>query len=336
MNELKAAQVIDQIRRRVVDMEITNRCNALCTFCPRDKMPPLGKMSRQVFAQAMNRLLEYNKELLVNFAGFGEPLMHEDLVYFVGEVCRAGFRSGINTNAALLTRSLSAQLLDAGLSQISFNAGALYDDYEEVYNLEFLPVVENIKNFIELNDGRCETWIAVVQNDINESKLSEIKQFWKSIGVEKVYLADENNRGGALSRGNYYHEDSGVFRHEALRMAETLGVSLQCPLPFMTLFISQEGQYYLCCHDWRKKLPLGSVFELSVSDVDVLKEKALACGNEACRECDLDPVNVITESLILKDKGLIASDGFSTRIANAKALYRKRTFVFNDLHAGSR
>jgi 2-iminoacetate synthase ThiH len=38
-----------------VDIEATNRCNASCTFCPRDVMPDQGLMSRDTFEQALAR-----------------------------------------------------------------------------------------------------------------------------------------------------------------------------------------------------------------------------------------------------------------------------------------
>ena len=38
-----------------VDIELTNRCNAKCHFCPRDQTPHEGLMSPEVFDQSLRR-----------------------------------------------------------------------------------------------------------------------------------------------------------------------------------------------------------------------------------------------------------------------------------------
>ena len=40
-----------------------------------------------------------------------------------------------------------------------------------------------------------------------------------------------------------------------------------CAAPFLYLFVGYDGQYYLCCSDWEKKAPLGSIFDNSFVDV---------------------------------------------------------------------
>ena len=43
----------------VIDMEVTNRCNAKCHFCPRDRTPHQGLMSPEVFEAGLQRAVEY-------------------------------------------------------------------------------------------------------------------------------------------------------------------------------------------------------------------------------------------------------------------------------------
>ncbi len=38
-----------------IDIEITNRCNATCHFCPRDATPHQGIMSVETFDKALAR-----------------------------------------------------------------------------------------------------------------------------------------------------------------------------------------------------------------------------------------------------------------------------------------
>ncbi|HEY9035457.1 MAG TPA: radical SAM/SPASM domain-containing protein [Pseudomonadales bacterium] len=314
---------------RSVDIEVTNRCNALCTFCPRDKMPPLGKMKADVFDQVLARLVEYDRNVLIHFAGFGEPVMHPELSDFIAKATSLNFKTGINTNAALLTEDKSHALLDAGLSQITFNIAAVEEDYEELYNLDFQETLNNIQAFLKINDGRCEVWGGIVENDINYEKIKDIKKYWKGIGIKRFYVATEGNRGGALSRGARYHEvDDSKYLVLAKDFYAEQGMEAQCFLPLTSIFISQEGQYLMCCHDWRKKLPLGSVFDFSVTDIDAIKKEKLQTGNPVCAACDIDPFNIVKESLIAIDDGEMTMLELKDKLPYLKEIYQKRDFEF--------
>ncbi|MBK8289162.1 MAG: hypothetical protein IPK95_11455 [Cellvibrionales bacterium] len=47
-----------KIPNRNIDVELTNRCNATCDFCPREKTPKQGFMSMEVFEQTVRRIQE--------------------------------------------------------------------------------------------------------------------------------------------------------------------------------------------------------------------------------------------------------------------------------------
>jgi MoaA/NifB/PqqE/SkfB family radical SAM enzyme len=292
-------------------------------------MPPLGKMKSAVFDQVLARLVEYDKNSWISFAGFGEPIMHPELPDFVAKASALGFKTGINTNAALLSKEKSHALLDAGLSQITFNIAAIDEDYEELYNLDFQETLKNIQYFVEVNNQRCEMWGAIVENDINYDKIKSIKKYWKGVGIKQFYVATEGNRGGALARGARYHEvDDAKYLVLAKDFYAKHNIEAECFLPLSSIFISQEGQYLMCCHDWRKKLPLGSVFDFSVVDIDKIKIKKLRESNPVCAECDIDPFNVVKESLILIDEGQMAVSDLDEKLPWLKERYNKIEFEF--------
>jgi MoaA/NifB/PqqE/SkfB family radical SAM enzyme len=67
-----------------VDVEVTNRCNAKCHFCPRDRTPHQGLMPPEVFAKTLERAVEYrarvadlpNPNVHISLCGLGEPLLN--------------------------------------------------------------------------------------------------------------------------------------------------------------------------------------------------------------------------------------------------------------------
>src|SRR5436190_6894408 len=124
-----------------VDIELTNRCNAKCHFCPRDQTPHEGLMSPEVFEKSLERASEYRdvaRELLnatirVSLCGLGEPLLNKHAPKFVKMVRDAGFDVAISSNGSLLDERRATALLDAGLQTILINAGDEGEEYEDVY-----------------------------------------------------------------------------------------------------------------------------------------------------------------------------------------------------------
>ena len=82
-----------------IDLELTNRCNASCSFCPRDAMPQLGTMTPEIFEQALARCVEFapiarktRNEPVVVFCGTGEPLLNRNIPNYVRRVRDSGLR----------------------------------------------------------------------------------------------------------------------------------------------------------------------------------------------------------------------------------------------------
>lgn len=291
---------------RTADLEITNHCNALCNFCPRDRMPSLGGMTEATFDRVLERLIEYQHPILVSFCGFGEPLLNRNLENFVRRTREAGFPTGVTTNASLLTEQRTRELLDAELTQIVFSISDLGEDYEEVYNLDYNRTARNIDYFLAENDKRghpCEIWVSLVEHDINRGKLGRYREHWTSKGVDHFFMVPEINRGGALDRG-YLFQGTDERTSEARELLAAEKEPLLCMMPFHTISISWEGLYLLCCQDWEKRLPLGHIEKHSISEVDEFKHLKLTEGNPVCRDCSLSPLNAIRERLLEVDAGL--------------------------------
>jgi molybdenum cofactor biosynthesis enzyme MoaA len=151
-----------------IDIEITNRCNAKCHFCPRDATPHQGLMTREVFDQSLVRAIEYRDlatpalgfEPGISLCGLGEPLLHRDAAAFTRDVRDAGFRCSMSSNGALLDARRGEALLDAGLQQIYINVGDRDEAYEDVYKLPFEKTRDNVAQFVEMagdTPPRCAT-----------------------------------------------------------------------------------------------------------------------------------------------------------------------------------
>jgi len=308
---------------RRLDVELTNRCNARCSFCPRDETPETGLMSAETFEKVLDRALELDVLPVVGSAGQGEPCLHPRLLEFAESARRRGAGYGTTTNGSLLPREISEGLHAAELEHITFSFGDLGEDYEEVYALPFEQSYENVMYFLELNARReepCETALSMVIHDINRDKLRETARFWRQRGVKAILQFEQNNRGGACDNGLYFPK-SRKYVAEAAEIMKDEGVPMMCMTPFFFLFVGWNGQYYVCCSDYRKTTPLGSVFEYGIEAMDEIKRGLVGDGGmkvEACRECDRNPINEVRERLFEIERGVATEADLEERVADLK------------------
>ena len=289
-----------QASERRIDIELTNRCNALCSFCPREETPDQGFMSFETFRQAVARVKQLDILPCISLTGQGESTLHPELEEFVRYAKSEGMEVQMTTNGNLLSREMSIALLDAGLDGVCFSCSDMDEDYELVYNLDFERTRSNILDFLaiadEITDREVETMLSIVIHDLNRSKMRNIIQYWKKAGIKTVLKFEQNNRGGACDNGHYFTE-SVQYETEARELLAREKASTLCAAPFHFVFVGWNGQYYICCSDYKKTSPLGSVFDYSIDEMDTIKMRAFADRLPACAACNYDPVNAVREKL---------------------------------------
>ncbi|HSC74647.1 MAG TPA: radical SAM protein [Pseudomonadales bacterium] len=319
-----------KIKRLALDVELTNRCNALCHFCPRDKTPKQGFMSDAVFHKAVQRAAEEN--LSVMLTGQGESLIHPRFEKYVSYLAEQHVPFALTTNAALLTPERSAVLLQAGISRITFSISDFGADYEEVYNLDFDTMLRHVDSFISANalleeSKRSEVWISIVEHNINREKIPGMRAYWEARGVTGVYVFRQITRGGACQTDHHFLR-SEAHRAEAEALMAEKGISTLCNLAFTAPFVGWNGQYYICCSDYEKVEPLGTVFEYSLSDMDSIKKESIYRGNSACLKCNYDPVNVVREAMFEVELGEAKRSKIANRLGVLKQQQTDNTELY--------
>ena len=287
-----------------LDIETTNRCNAHCYFCPRDQTPHQGLMSVEVFDQALARTVEFREVvrerfdtyIKVNLCGLGEPLLNRHTPDFVRKVREAGFGCSISTNGSLLDEHHGRALLEAGLQGAEINVGEVDDDYEQIYGLPFEKTCENVVRFAEMAEDQCQVRIVLVNHRRDAEHMAKMTEFWTSRGISNFLPFEIMNRGGALFVDEMQYATF-AERADAVAMLDARDVQPICSVPFVLLFIGYDGQYYLCCSDWKKEVALGSVFDTSFVAITQAKLQHVSTGDPICKSCNHDPVNRLTDAL---------------------------------------
>jgi MoaA/NifB/PqqE/SkfB family radical SAM enzyme len=298
-----------------IDFELTNRCNAVCYFCPRDAMPEQGLMRHDVFEQSLARAVEFQGlaralpaplEPRIVFCGTGEPLVHHRAAEYVRRVRDTGLACEVSTNGSLLSRDRALALLDAGLEWININVSDLGTDYERVYGLPFAPTRDNVERFIALASGRCVVCIIVVDHRRDEIHMRDVEAYWRSRGVDYVFRHGLVNRGGSLRLAAV-----ALPPPDPDEPPEEPERRLICPAPFFHLFIGWDGRYYLCSQDWRKEVAFGSVFESSFAEITAAKLTRVSSRKPICARCTHDPANLLRRRRHVADPTLSRPLGVS-------------------------
>jgi MoaA/NifB/PqqE/SkfB family radical SAM enzyme len=283
-----------------VDFEITNRCNAHCTFCPRDATPHQGLMTTEVFEHSLQRAADIRAvcqaidpaaNVNVSLCGLGEPLLHRDIATFVRRVREDGFVCTMASNAALLNEKRGQALLDAGLQRIFINVGEMDEDYQAVYGLPFEKTRANVVRFMEMSQGACEVQIVLVNHRRDEGHSDQMEEYWRSLGAQEFVRFNVTNRGGSLFVDDMQFQEMAEEIGRAKAMVDTPESQAICGYPFWTTFIGYDGNIYLCCDDWEKQVAVGTVF-----DADSVLElsnrlQAVRTRQPICKNCNNDPVN---------------------------------------------
>ncbi len=314
-----------------VDIEPTNRCNAKCHFCPRDLTPHQGLMMPEVFERARARTVEFRDvvrdkferapslartgalggairdrfeqfNVVVNLCGLGAPLLNRNTPEYARQVHEAGFHCGLSTNASVLDEKRGRALLDAGLNNAFINVGDRDEAYEEVYKLPFERTRANVVRFADMAQGRCEVFVVLVDFRGNRDHVEGMKQYWREQGIEAFMEFEVMNRGGTLFVDHMQFESYPQLE-EARAVLAARSAAPACVVPFVYLFIGYDGQYYLCCSDWKKEVPLGSVFDTSFVAVTQQKLEHVTSREPICKSCNHDPTNRLTAELRAMEGG---------------------------------
>lgn len=103
-------------------VELTNRCNFQCAFCPSRTMTrPTGMMALELFRALMDEIALSNLAGIVPLHIVGEPLLHPHLVEAVTYAVRKGVPISVCTNGSLLRGAVLTGLARSGLPELGIS-----------------------------------------------------------------------------------------------------------------------------------------------------------------------------------------------------------------------
>lgn len=228
---------------RRVTLELTNRCNLRCVFCPRRYMESeRGDMDLAVAKRLIDEMADHRPVQLVPFFR-GESLLNrnwrEILAYAkhkeVGPI-------QFTTNATLLTPGAAGAILDLELDFISFSMDTVDAD---LYNStrkgsDYQKCLGNVLAFLEEKERRKSptvVQVSAVETEAHRPLMEEFVEFWKPL-ADRVRVYVEHSADGS----------PGSIDEPLPEFEERL----PCRKLFTDMVIYWNGEAAVCNHDWTR------------------------------------------------------------------------------------
>jgi MoaA/NifB/PqqE/SkfB family radical SAM enzyme len=249
-------------------LEVTNRCNLLCTTCPRtyEELEPPADMDWDLFTSIVDQVPDLARAVL---HGVGEPMLVANLPRMVGYLKDRAVYVLFNTNGTVLSERNGRALIAAGLDELRVSLDASNrESFKAIRGRDYFGrIIRNVRAFRELQEreGYSTPLVSVWLTGLKET-VEQLPAFVKvaaDIGVREVYLQRmvffaENAIGKAQPDQALFErltEGEAAYLKEAEDLARTLGVTFSASgaasEPGLSLKASGDGSpWSLCRRPW--------------------------------------------------------------------------------------
>jgi radical SAM protein with 4Fe4S-binding SPASM domain len=249
-------------------LETTNRCNLLCTTCPRtyEELEPPADMSWKLFCSIVDQIPNLSRAVL---HGVGEPMLVKNLPRMVRYLKNRGTYVLFNTNGTVLNEKNGRALRGAELDELRVSLDAANaESFRAIRGKNYFNrILKNVRAFRDLQDReghtkpRVSAWLTGMRETVEQ--LPDFVRVAADSGVKEVYLQRlvffaENAIGKARPDQALYeqlsHDEASYIEH-ATALAASLGITFSASgaasEPGMSLKRSDDGTpWALCRRPW--------------------------------------------------------------------------------------
>lgn len=248
-----------------VSIEVTNNCNLACATCPQPNMAgERGFLNISLFRKIIDECSQYPSLECIIFTGFGEPLLHSQLISMIRYARSKKIRYvRTYTNGVLLNKENTEEiLLHSHLDEITISLNAPNQEiYERIKRSpHYTRVTENIEYFLTQRKSRGVKFpfinLQILKlNDITYN-LEEFRRKWLPLlqPGDCIVMKNSHSFAGQIN-------EPGVGKVFASRRR------IPCGQLWNYLFVSWNGDVIPCCVDPLKTLKIGNVADSSLKDL---------------------------------------------------------------------
>lgn len=307
-------------KKRRIYIELTNRCNFKCSFCP---YSVLGNQRPDMDIALVKRILkEISQNIdyrMVYFHNIGEPLLYGCIDQIFSYCDTLGIRYGLTTNGALLTMHKDA-ITASNLTQLNISYQSTVESLHcdrctgltlKEYRREIIASIEEI--MFGGFKGEIRIKLLTTRNDsfFNGKKFSNINNSEQlSEEIDKFYFALNGNKMNSKQMDSISSID--IDKHIKIRLTPKIFIET---FPFLNwgnygqkvfpaffgrcgalkeqLLIISDGSVLPCCYDLQSQLVMGNINNSSLTDIlsgEIAKKFKDNCSSiynkhVRCRQC---------------------------------------------------
>jgi len=237
---------------KVVQVEVTSRCETGCVFCPHDALSDRwveGDLPLELYREKIVPYLDLFE--LVYLQGWGEPMLHPQLWDMLSLAQEKGCKTGFTTNGTYLQGDQNKRLVDMGVDMISVSfAGTAATVHESLRtNSEFSKLCRNFESLANLKKqlGSDKPWLELhfLMTSANLSEFPPLVELAASLGADEVVATNLTYSPSlALDKMHVFGDQPRAEVLEIINQAQRTAERLNIPLRVYPL--QAEPQTLVC------------------------------------------------------------------------------------------
>jgi len=236
---------------RIVQIELTSKCNANCIYCVRELINPIAKdMDWDLFVSIVNEVKQYAVEIHPQM--WGEPLLYPRFIEAVEYIRKTIplVKIVFYTNGVLLTEDIAQKLIECKVDEVNFSIDTTTPElYKQICKTDMFETVK--QNLAALKKMRKTMKSDLPKICVRGTKLPETKD--KHTPIEfKAYWQKYCDKAVLEAELNI------VGRKRQTPIADTR-LKDNCDQLEDTAIISATGVMLMCCRDPTGLMPVGHV-----------------------------------------------------------------------------
>ena len=287
-------------------IDITNRCNAKCVWCPNPDLTHVGAMDMDVYRKIID---DYgSRGGVLTFGTFGEPLMDKHMKERIEYLKRYPkiHKIEVLTNGFFLNDKMVPLLIEHGVG-VDISLDELdKQTFEDVKKMSFDVVRNNIVAFLEMNSKaarpvpvniRIKT-LKTVEETLEQELFKIIASHDCSIVLNSIDDNIISNWAGKLDKEAFIKEyeisspDKTRYTHKRFNQTNVA----PCTQLWKWMVVYWDGKVVLCCADMFSRSIVGDLKLNSITEIwngpDLKKLRGQMVNRKRfevpiCQDCDI-------------------------------------------------
>lgn len=275
-------------------IEISNICNARCTWCTtglknRNGCTPSPEyMSAESFEKGLlymrdNGIIDNNTEL--ELYNWGEPFLNPEINDICGIIVKYGYSYHLSTNASVYRSIAPENLKTLSGFRVSLS-GFSEETYSVTHALNYQQVMNNISKFSDMlrNAGKQGVMdISFLVYMFNVHEINDAKDYFNDMGItltpRLAYYADfdqfqmflKGNMPNDVKELSRKHIIEDLWRKRAQQAPDTFS----CP-QFNFIVLNHKWDIVPCCR-LTDEDSIGNLFDMSLEDIRTARNNVYKC-----------------------------------------------------------